>query len=98
MRLEWCKLITSELRWVSDNFFGFTRNIKWVYHHGYILQSMEGFHEPYIEPDIPVKRWYVQMFKDWLDAHGVEFNGKSSELKEKIESLKANVQSPLRLK
>ena len=36
--------------------------------------------------------------KDWLDAHGVEFNGKFSELKEKIESLKANVQSPPILK
>ena len=98
MGLEWCKLITSESGWVSDNYLGFTRIIKWVYHPVCILQSMERLHEPYIEPDIPVKRWYVQMCKDWLDAHGVEFNGKISELKEKIESLKANVQSPPKLK
>ena len=61
MGLEWCKLITSESGWVSDNYLGFTRIIKWVYHPVCILQSMEGVYVPYIEPDIPVKRWYVQM-------------------------------------
>ena len=32
MRLDWLKLIDQELGWVSDNYLGYCRLVKWIYH------------------------------------------------------------------
>ena len=94
MGLEWCKLITSDSGWVSDNYLGYARVIEWIYHHISILQLKEGIKEKNVEPDLPVEHWYVKMFKDWLKAHGIKYNGSVSELRAKIKSLKQNIESP----
>ena len=95
--LEWCKIITSESGWVSDNYLAYARVMKWIHHLISILQLEEGLKEDYVEPDIPVEHWYAKMCKDWLKAHGIKCNGYVSELKAKIKSLKENVESPQKL-
>ena len=39
MRLYWCKVIESESRWVSDNYLGYCKIVKWLYHPIYKLKE-----------------------------------------------------------
>ena len=39
MRLYWCKVIESESRWVSGNYLGYCKIVKWLYHQIYKLKE-----------------------------------------------------------
>ena len=64
MGLKWRKLIISDSGWVSDNYLGYARVIKWIYHPISILQSKEGMKGKYVEPHLSVEHWYVKICKD----------------------------------
>ena len=46
--------------------------------------------EEYVEPNISLKHFYVNICKDWLKSHGIPFWGTVSELRHKIQSMKNN--------
>ena len=62
-----------------------------------MLTLKESIMEEYVEPNIPLKNWYVKMCKEWLKAHGIKFHGSVSQLRDKIRSLKNDVSSPPQL-
>ena len=61
--LEWCKIITSDSGWSSDNYFAYKRVIKWIYHPISILKLEEGLKEECVESDIPIDHWYKKYVK-----------------------------------
>ena len=54
--------------------------IKWIHHPTSMLALKEELEDRYIEPEIPPKYSYHNMYKDWLKTHGVQFDGTISEL------------------
>ena len=55
--LDWCKIITSQSGWVSDNYLGYSRIVKWCYFPVSILRDKDSLEDKYVEPNIPVKHW-----------------------------------------
>jgi len=39
MGFDWCKVIESESGWVSDNYLGYCKIVKWLYHPIYKLKE-----------------------------------------------------------
>ena len=89
--LEWCKVIVSDSGWMSDNCLSYVRLINWFHYPICMLNLKDSLMGKYVEPNIPLKNWYVKMYKDWLKAHEVKFNGSASQLKNEIRSFKHNV-------
>ena len=65
MGLDWCKLIDVESGWVSDNFLGFARVIKWYYDP--VTKHMPD--KPFEELTTPLVTLNLPSCKEWLKAH-----------------------------
>ena len=64
LSLEWCKIIASEFGWVSDNYLAYSRIIKWFSHPISMSKDTDLLKDKYVEPNTPVKHWYVKICKD----------------------------------
>ena len=60
--------------------------LKWYYYHITRLEP----DKPYVEPSIDVEKWKLPMYKQWLNVHGQEYDGKVSDLRNNILLLKSN--------
>ena len=56
MKLDWCKLLHTELCWMSDNFTAFTRVVKWYY---YSIKTIQP-DTLYIEANISINKQYKE--------------------------------------
>ena len=72
IRLEWCKLISSESEWVGDNDLGYTRVVKWCYNLVCKLQSMKGLNKLYVEPIIMIRHWYIKTYNNCINERDWE--------------------------
>ena len=79
MGLDWCKVIQHESGWVSDNFLGYCKIVKWLYHPIKKLKATI-----YEEPSSEVSNWTLEMCKEWLREHTLENTGRVNDLRETI--------------
>ena len=93
MGLDWCKLLVATSGWVSDNYIAFARICKWFYYPIVFLHQ----NEVYKEPTLSLNKWYVKMCKEWLAAYGYDTNGTVSVLKERIEGIRNDPLTSLKL-
>ena len=62
--LDWCKAITSDSGWVSDNYLAYARLSKWIYHPLSTSQSNRSEEDKYTEPTLSIKYWNKTMCKE----------------------------------
>ena len=83
MSLDWCKVLRSESGWVSDNYLGYAKIIKWYYHLFQYCKTKT----IYKELTSPTQTWKGQECKDWLSACDILFVGEVNILRLEITRL-----------
>ena len=80
MRLEWCKLLDTKLRWISDNNSSFVKVVTWYYYpwdFPYLYSSC-------VEPPIPVTNWVLCMRREWFKVCRIDCSSKIKYLKKSL--------------
>ena len=90
MGLDWCKVIESESGWVSDNYLGYCKIVKWLYHPIYKLKETI-----YDEPTSDVKNWSLKMCNEWLREHKLDDQGRVYDLRVTISEYKSGSKKDL---
>jgi hypothetical protein len=76
LNLSWCKVqpFTGGKfgGWVSENFLGLSRLLKWLYSR---LDEVASDKEPFVQPDLPLKKWLAPSLKGWLKARKLPHEG-----------------------
>jgi hypothetical protein len=92
--LSWCKVLpVNGIKfggWVSENFLGLSRLIKWYYS---LLQETVAT-EIITIPDCPQSKWLKRHNKEWLDRRGIPADGLAKELSVLVATLLRDPQCP----
>ena len=62
--------------------------MKWCNFPVSILRDNESLEDKYVEPNVPVKHWYMHMCEELLRNHGISCTGTVSELRDVIQKKK----------
>ena len=94
LNLCWCKVVSTEsgtsTGWISENYLGFCRIIKWYYHSLLYYQQ----DKPYTDPDSPVETWLKEQCIQYLKMRGQGYTGSRDDLRKEIISLQSKVGGP----
>jgi hypothetical protein len=76
LNLSWCKVqpFTGGKfgGWVSENFLGLSRLLKWLYSR---MDEVASDKEPFVEPNLPLNKWLAPSLKGWLKARKLPHDG-----------------------
>ena len=94
MNLSWCKVVSTEsgtsTGWISENYLGFCRIIKW-YYHSVLYYKQE---QPYTDPQSPVETWLKDQCISFLRVRGLDCSGTRDDLRQKIKDLNSQEGGP----
>jgi hypothetical protein len=76
LHLSWCKLQPFSGGkiggWVSENFLGLSRVLKWLYSR---LDQVASDKEPFVQPETQLEKWLAKDLKRWLLIRGLPNDG-----------------------
>jgi hypothetical protein len=88
LHLNWCVVIPLSGAkfggWVSENYLGMARIMRWFYS---LLPAVQD-DPPYVEPCRSMSTWNVTELKQWLTIRGLCDKGKKNELKDRVDAIK----------
>ena len=94
MNLSWCKIISTEsgtsAGWISENYLGFCRVMKWYYHS--VTSSKQ--EKPYVDPTSHPDTWLKDQCVQFLKARDIDSTGRRDDLREKIKILMSEKDGP----
>ncbi len=75
---------TKFVGWVSENYLGMARIMRWFYS---LLPAVQD-DPPYVEPCRPMSTWNVNELKQWLTVRGLCDKGGKNGLKDRVDATK----------